>query len=213
MPKPCPANTVIDQETGVCLPSGSIRAIAEGMEIPLLADETLGCSEGARLVLGGSHAACVPVESTCGPGARWEKKGCVPDRPDARVVQGGIVDVAAWVRAYLGPDGGFGSSFLCGDFARSPWTLTAGTDVRFVLGMSVELRIPNNDLTEAVARLEAFDATTGQPIPGEILQARVDRLISGLRGLGGTARASAVSTRIRCALPIGGRPMATPLMR
>jgi len=183
------------------------------MEIPLLPDETLGCPEGTRLVAGGNHAACVPVESTCGPGAHSENKVCAPDGPRPSFEKDGVVDVAGWVRAYLGPDGGYGSSYLCGEFARAPWTFTAATDLKFVLAIGIELRFRNNEVEDAQVRVEAADATTGQPLASEIIEQRVDRLISGLRGLRGSARASAVSTRIRCVLPIGPRPMATPLAR
>lgn len=183
------------------------------MEIPLLPDETLGCPEGARLIVGGTHAACVPVESTCGPGAHWEKKVCLTDHSLPSFEKDGMVDVAGWVRAHLGPDGGYGSSFLCGEFARAPWMFTAATDLRFVLAIALELRFRNNHVGDVQIRVEAADATTGQPLASEIIEQRVDRLISGLRGLGGDARASAVSTRIRCILPIGPRPMAMPLPR
>lgn len=183
------------------------------MEIPLLPDETLGCPDGAKLIAGGNHAACVPVESTCGPGAHWEKKVCLPDGPLPSFQKDGVVDVAGWVRAHLGPDGGYGSSFLCGEFARAPWMFASATDLRFVLAIGIELRFRNNEVEDARVKVEAADATTGQPLASEIIEQRVDRLISGLRGLGGKARASAVSTRIRCILPIGPKPMAMPLAR
>lgn len=187
------------------------------MEIPLLPDETLGCPDGAKLIAGGNHAACVPVESTCGPGAHRgndkENKACVPDGALPSFEKDGVVDVAGWVRAHLGPDGGYGSSDLCGEFARSPWMFTSATDLRFVLAVEIELRFRNNEVEDAQVKVEAADATTGQPLASEIIEQRVDRLISGLRGLGGKARASAVSTRIRCILPIGPKPMAMPLAR
>lgn len=223
-PKVC-ASGVIDGATGVCLPVGSVRSVAESMQVPLLADETLTCAGERRLVIGGNLAACVAAEA-CGPGARLEKKACVPERGCAagevssgascvRIVHPGeggpLVDVAAWARAILGPDGGVGSSFLCGGFTIAPWLFTQATDVRFTLALSIDLRIPDNDVTQARARLEGFNAVTGQPVPIEPVEQVVDRLISGLRAMGGSARASAVSTHLRCLLPIGGRPMASPL--
>jgi hypothetical protein len=224
-PKVC-ASGVIDGATGVCLPVGSVRAVAESMQIPLLSDETLTCAGEHRLVVGASAAACVSVEASCGAGAHMVKKGCVPEPACTpgevgssceRVVhpgeRGPVVDVAGWARAVLGPDGGYGSSFLCGGFAVAPWLFTPTTDVRFTLAMSIDLRIPDNDVTQARARVEAFDAMTGQPVAIEPIHPVMERLISGLRAMGGSARASAVSTHLRCLLPVGGRPMASPLVR
>jgi hypothetical protein len=230
LPKPCPTG-VIDGVSGVCLPVGSVRALADSLQVTLLPDETLECSGSSKLVVGGTSSACVAAEAACGPGSIFTAGSaatnkCAPIRACApgevalgdgceRIVHPGenspIVDVALWARAMLGADGGLASSFVCGGFQTAPWTFTAATDVRFTIAVSIDLQIPDNDVTQARARIGASEASTGQPVDASTVQRVVDRLISGLRAIGGTSRAAAISTQVRCVLPVAGRPMAVPM--
>ena len=44
----------------------------------LAEQETLGCPAGAALVVAGPDLDCLPVEASCGRGARWSDAGCAP---------------------------------------------------------------------------------------------------------------------------------------
>jgi hypothetical protein len=176
-------------------------------------------------VVSGVGASCVALEATCGPGsALREGKKCAPIKACApgevrapltdacvRIASGATVDVATWARAAIGSDGGEGSSFVCGALALDPRGLTSTTDQRVRLVLGVDLLVPDNDVSQVRARVTGLDQATGEPLSADTV-ARVERVVSRLlevlRAIGGTARAAAISTRVRCAVPIGARPMA-----
>jgi hypothetical protein len=198
------------------------------MQIVTLPGETLGCAKPSdTLVVARDHAACVDAAAACGPGSRMNGRACAPERacPPGEVASthgvctrvvfagenGPIVDVAEWSRQVFGPDGGYGSSFLCGPLALEPWALTTMTDVRLTVALDIELAFPDNDVTQAHARVQGHDAVTGQPIVGlDAVENVVKPLLSSLRALGGTARSAGVSSHVRCVLPLGPRPVAAP---
>jgi hypothetical protein len=221
----CQKEEVLDDATGVCLPRGSIRSIAESMQITTLEDETLVCTKATDvLVAAGNNAACVDKNAACGVGARVTGSVCAPERACApgevatprgtctRVVfPGPIVDVATWAELVLGPDGGYGSSFLCGSLSVQPWVFTTVTDTHLTVTLDIDLAFPDNDLTQTQVRVQGRDAASGQPIVGlEAAENAMRPLISSLRALGGTARAAGLSTHVRCVLPLGPRPIAAP---
>jgi hypothetical protein len=220
---PCGEGEALGTEDGTCVTRPSLRALAERMQIALEDDETLACAEGARLVAGGDWAACVAESAACGAGARWSAdarrceplRACAPgevlDERGGRCVpvvfpsaEGHQVDVAAWTRWVLGPDGGVASSFVCGALALRPWAVARTTDVDLPVELRLQLRFPENDVTQA--RLE-LDGGPADEAP--VLRA-LEPLVRGLRGLGGTARTAAVDARVRCVLPLRSRPHAAP---
>ena len=222
----CPAGAFVDVGAGTCSGPGALRGPADAMEITLLPDETLGCPDGYGLVVSGAGASCVALEATCGPGsAIREGKRCAPIAACApgevrepltdacvRIASGATIDVATWARAAIGSDGGEGSSFVCGALALDPRGLTSTTDQRVRLVLGVDLLVPDNDVSQVRARVTGLDQATGERLAPETV-ARVERVVSRLlevlRAIGGTARAAAISTRVRCSIPIGPRPMAT----
>jgi hypothetical protein len=132
-----------------------------------------------------------------------------------RVVADGIVDVALWLRAAAGPDGGEGSPTLCQALARAPSVLAAPA-IEDVL--EVTLRFPDNDLTEVDARA-AVVSSSASTLPAELeteLDRAVSPMIEALRALGSRGHGPAASAgagqarvRVRCKRSVS-RPMAGP---
>lgn len=219
-PRPCGTGGYVDLGTGVCGGPGALRGAAEVMQIPLVSGETLGCPSPFTLVWVGNGASCVAPEATCGAGARWDGHRCAPlaacplgqvpaERGCARVAAGGVTDVGAWARVAIGPDGGVGSSFVCGPLL-GPEVLASGTDRTLRMMFGVDLVLPDNDPTMAYARVSGESLDTGEPLPAEIVAraaAAIGRLLEALRAAGQTASAAAVSTRVRCTVPLGPRPI------
>jgi hypothetical protein len=222
----CDVGEALATEDGTCAPAHALRDLAARMQIALEDDETLACAEGARLVAGRDWAACVAEDAVCGAGATWaagtrtcqpvlacpagevadsRARRCVPVVFPSR--EGALVDVAAWARATLGPDGGSGSAFVCGALALRPWSIARTTDFDVPVDLRLRLRFPDNDVSQA--RLE-LDSDRADEAP--LLRA-LEPLVEVLRALGGTARTAAVDLRLRCVLPLRSRPHATPRAR
>lgn len=223
---PCSPTEVLDRTSGICLPVGSQRSIAKAMSVGLYEDETLGCDADAILVARDNNAACAPVAQTCGLGTRSKPDGgCVPlpacgagtvysaiDDRCVRVVSeldgAPLVDVAQWMRASFGADGGVGTTAVC-SVLRADRRFGTTTEDDVVLGLEVRLR--GNEITEAELRVEA---TLGIA-PSETARTLVDHalrpLVDALRSMGGLGNAATATTRVHCPLHLWGRPHAIPV--
>jgi hypothetical protein len=89
------------------------------------------------------------------------------------------------------------------------------TDQRVRLVLGIDVIVPDNDVSLVRARVSGVSQDTGEALgPETVARAEivVDRLLEVLRATGFgadgpvTTSASAVSTRVRCTLPIGPRP-------
>lgn len=220
---PCRPGDVLERASGVCLPTGSQRAMAKTLGIGLYDDETLGCDGDAVLVARGEGAACAPVDQSCAAGMRPKKDaGCVALEACAagtvyrasedrcvRVVSalddGALVDLAQWMVSVFGPDGGEGTTTVCGPLrADGRFGQTTEEDVGFLL----ELRALGNEVANAELRLSLTNP--GAP---ESARAVVDRGLrapmDALRSMGGLANAATATTRVHCPLHLWPRPVAT----
>lgn len=219
----CRPGEVLERVSGVCLPTGSQRVMAKALGVGLYDDETLGCDGDSVLVARGDTAACAPIDQSCGAGMRPKKDaGCVPlgacaagtvygaaeDRC-VRVVSalddGVLVDLAQWMVAVFGPDGGEGTSTVCGPLrADGRLGVTTEDDVSITL----EIRAIGNEIANADLRLSVTS-------PGAMESARaiVDRALrapmSALRALGGLSNAASATSRVHCPLHLWARPVAT----
>jgi hypothetical protein len=176
-------------------------------------------------------ARCAPVPS-CPPGAlRAEAEeaidGGLPEAgPCVRVVRRGtsaagtedhrpIVDVGQWTRVMLGANGGEGTSRLCRPISERPWELDIGPGGARTLALTIELRFPDNDVTQVSARVDTVDGVSRLPLVGTPAAARqIERatsaLLAPLRALGGAADAASATIHVRCTVRGGSTPMLFP---
>ncbi len=111
------------------------------------------------------------------------------------VPEGYVVDVGAWTRAVLGPDGGAGTRVLC-----SP--LVAAGEQPLVYGrvdFRVDLSFPDNDVS-LVAPNVVVQSNDGRAVPQPLATNAVLSLVRSLRMLGGVASAGVVSAHVVCDL-------------
>ncbi len=203
-------------------------------------DLVLGCHDEHALVLHGDDTACLSSVDVCPPATTWDRGGarCLPlpacppgeIRPDAasgacvRVVIPGakgeaLVDVGRWTRTVLGPDGGEGTSRLCRQLAIAPWDLDVGPGGARTLLLQLDLRFPDNDVTQVSARVALLDSASRQPVgrssgtgtnAGRAAQRALDALLLPLRALGGTADAASATLQVQCTVQGGGTPFVFP---
>ncbi|CAN5471970.1 hypothetical protein BH09MYX1_BH09MYX1_11700 [soil metagenome] len=228
---PCESSAVLDRASGVCLPVGSQRAIAKLLGIGLYEEETLGCDEGLLLVARGATAACAPIEQTCAIGMRARKDptttSCAPipvcgagalysaaDDRCVRVVtkldDGPLFDVAQWMRAAFGADGGEGTTAVCSALRSEGHFGTRSEDDFFV---TIELRMMGSETANAELRLQV--GSGGSSPNFEAARSIVDRALrlpmGALRAIGGLANAASASSSVRCHLHMWGWPHAIPV--
>ena len=180
---PCDRGRARDLASGECLAARDVRTLASTLGIMVAEDEVLVCHD-AELVSG--------VVETSPPGPRL---GCLP-RPLATralpwpVVTPRGVDVGAWLRMAIGPEGGPGAPPLCEAMRRSVGALAAAVtmDVR----VEVSLVFPDNDVTQLVAEVRGAGAGTAE------LDGVVRPMFEALRNLGGTADQSSIGTSVTC---------------
>jgi hypothetical protein len=193
-------------------------------------DAVLGCAkEDAVLTVEGSNVTCVPRKTQCGRGARWVTDGCRPDPtcPSGSVLdatgacafvvhrEGGesVLDVGRWVRAVVGPDGGEGTSAVCGPFVARPWALGVVAHGNAVLEVEVELVFPDNDVSRARVAVNArrqFDPRSQGPDSLSVVAEQLDPVWKALRSLGGVASAASATTEVHCAVDGGTSTLAVP---
>ena len=171
-------------------------------------DETLVCHEGGELTTGtvdaappGPRLGCLPrLEAAhgarCPAGSLAEGAACRPVRSS----QG--VDVGAWLRSVIGPEGGPAAPPLCDALARSAGALAVPVSVD--VQVELTLLFPDNDVSQVSATVRGSGATTAE------LEQVLAPLIEALRSLGGTADQAALATTVRCRRtserPISRRP-------
>ncbi len=180
---PCERGRARDLATGECLAARDVRTLASTLGIMVAEDEALVCPD-AELVSG--------VVEASPPGPRL---GCLP-RPVATralpwpMVTPRGVDVAAWLRTAIGPEGGPGAAPLCEALKRSAGALAAAVSVE--VRVEVSLVFPDNDVTQLVARIGGSGARAAE------LEAVVGPMIEALRSLGRGADQASIGTSVRC---------------
>ena len=203
---PCDAGRARDLVSGICLPRREVRALASSVGILVVEDEVLACPSGGELAAvaedprGAPRLAylAVPGAATsraCPAGAIDAAGGCV------RIAERGRIDVARWLDAVIGVEGGQGTPLLCEALARSPGALGAAVGEERV---SVALVFPDNDVTQVSAEVRA------SPVEAEPV---VAPMIEALRAFGGVASQASVVTTVRCEVNAANaavRPAAVP---
>jgi hypothetical protein len=225
VPAECSWGGPADLATGACLSTSAVREIAAGAGLTVGAEDSVGCESGSLLSVEGGRLGCVPEEGSCGRGARWVEGGCSPPNtcPPGRLAghagcegfltaggrdgQGVLVDVGAWTRLAIGPDGGEGAPGVCAPIAQRPWLFSglegaAPTELRLVFA----LVFPDNDVTRVHVQV-----TGAKPLGTDFLERTAAPLVEALRSLGGTATAASVTTTVRCPLGNASPPVARPL--
>jgi hypothetical protein len=226
---PCPAGRVLDRASGVCLPVGSLRAIGKALSIGLYDDETIGCDDGLTLVVRGTTAVCAPPDQVCDLGEVVRKADadagpptCVPlpacgagtlwSAADDRCVRfvseldgRPLVDVAQWMRAAFGADGGPGTTAVCAA-VRDDKRFAASTEDDVVVAL--ELRARGNELSEAELRIDARAHGAPSELARGILERGLRPALAAIRSTGALANAASASTTVHCPIHLGGRPHA-----
>ena len=217
----CTAPYVLDLATGVCAPPSRIRAAARAAHLHVSPAETLVCSGDAPLVLDGTRAGCVPPASLCPrgtratPGGGCEREpaclaGEVFDRASGVCVSllgpstkdDYLVDVGRWLARYVGPNGGPGSSELCRPLALHAGAVTRATPASAVVQVTVEIVVPDNDVTQARASIAVSDGTGSRVQAAEALLADGETLLAGLRALGGESSAASARSVVTCSVMV-----------
>lgn len=217
-PTACDHDAPTDLASGECIPRLSLRTIEGRRGAP---DAEAGCTSDAGLVIEGESMACLPRPLLCGRGATWASGACRPDPvcpagaiADATgacvTVVGGtgadrVLDVGAWIRLVLGPDGGDGTPAVCGPLRERPWRAGVAAHGSATIDVRVDLVFPDNAVSAAQAEVRArrhFDPHDMDSATPVAAARSMDPLWDALRAVGGTASAASASVEVRC--PIEG---------
>ena len=190
-------------------------------------DAGAGClSPEAGLIVEGTSIGCLSRAFECGRGARWRGGACHADPvcPLGSIVdaQGGcvtvlqkvrgeaVLDVGAWIRVMVGPDGGDGSAAICGPLEERPWRAGVIPHGNAKVEVQVDFVFPDNDVkgakvtVSAKKRIDPHVMETATLVPAARY---LDPVWNALRSLGGVANASSASVRVHCQLD-GGNDLA-----
>jgi hypothetical protein len=226
MPIECANGEPVDLASGDCVPLLSLRKL---MAATMKPDAALGClNADAGIIAEGTSVGCLEHSNLCGRGARW-RDGChadpvcpvgtIADPVGACVAvvrklgPETIVDVGAWLRVVVGPDGGDGTSAVCGPLIERPWRAGVSSHGSAEVDVQVDLLFPDNDVKRAEVTVSAAKHDDPRTVdPGASVPAAryMDPLWSALRRLGGTANAASATVRVRCAVDGGTDLAGTP---
>jgi hypothetical protein len=196
---PCDRGRARDVVSGRCLAVREVRALAAAHGRLVAETEVLACPGGGELTAladdpsgGGPRIVCLagatqPPSRPCPAGAVAAAGDCV------RVTNGVEVDVARWLHAVIGPDGGEGTPLLCAALARAAGTGVADTSSARTR-LHVTLSFPDNDVSLVAADARSDTAE---------LEGVVDPMLAPLRALGATATQGTVTTTVHCGGPRG----------
>ncbi len=195
---------------GPCVPLAGLRTSASHPWIVPEERDALACPPHAL-----AHARtgtprptllCLP-ETACLPGATWiggrcvadarcppghvpVREGCVPVLTANRV--GGRIDLARWVGAAIGADGGEGSSLVCGTLGRNPH-LAGVLDRSVSVDLQITVDAPGNDASAVEVRVHARPPEVAGLTPPV-----ADVLAAALRSLGSATSATRARTNVIC---------------
>jgi len=222
--KKCEPGQALDLDHGLCLPEAAGRATMVSASNRIDEEETRrpSCLYGTLVSHGPTNQlSCAMGPMSCGRGQHFVRAGvdaglalsgtCESPPPCGagelfddvasacvRVVREGqssfIVDVGAWARLALGVDGAEGQNGFC-----APVRAT-GAQGRF----QIELTFPNNDVTQASARLNQRPGTL--PNTSDAAERSLEQLVEALHYFGGTATAASVSLEVACTPPMAASP-------
>jgi hypothetical protein len=212
--------------TGTCLGTLAVRAIAAKEHVLLQESQKLGCHDGSVLFIAHGAAGCRPDGGTpnapgCQPGQVHDGSACIPFVRPAQG-DGYTVDIATWTRAAFGADGGAGSPELCSRLERDPGVLGVGVGTQAWVHLSLEVVVPDNDLTQLHTRAEgSVEWAAGAEFPSSpalrrplspdgnaFMNAVSQSLTDTLRSVGGTSTVASLTTEVRCAIRAGSIPLA-----
>jgi hypothetical protein len=213
-PITCDDAEPVDLATGDCIPALALRKLAGGGR----EDARVGCAaDEAGLVAEGESVACLPRRVTCGRGARWTGAACEADPvcpPGAIADESGgctavvhgdgsdrTLDVGGWIRLVVGPDGGNGSSAVCGPLAPRPWLVPVSSHAVATVEVEVDLIFPDNAVSDARATVKArkrLDPHNTEPGGAIVVAKYMEPLWKSLRRFGGVANASSATVTVRC---------------
>jgi len=229
-PSACAGVEPIDLGTGECVTMRTLRKLAATLKVDVKNDATLGCAKSdARLSVDGTSVACLARATRCGRGGAWAEGAChadpacprgsVPDAAGACVAVvhrdhgEAVLDVGTWVRLVIGPDGGKGTSTICGPLAERPWLAGIVPHAHGVVDVVTSIVFPDNDVggarvtVNATRQQDPHMADTFAPIA---LTKELDPVWKTLRGLGGVANAASASAVVHCTVDGGTEAVAIP---
>jgi hypothetical protein len=231
-PNQCRAGAELDQQTGMCIPRERVNQVAGNMGVNVGAGQKLGCPEGQKLVIDGPNAACVPLAQTCARDEAFDGKSCVKiaaacpngsawDTAEGRCVEfarespseGLAVNVAQWIYASYGPDGGNGTLAFCNVFAKKPWSFGINEGSSAVVRVAVTAAFPEGQIARGTVETAATFAASGHPVAPKgaaEVQAAATHLLAPLVEQGGRAASSTVTTTVKCQVVNAARPQAVP---
>lgn len=225
----CAPGLVLDQDSDQCVPKQAIDQAAG-----VAAGQTLGCAAGTVLVVSQGAGSCIPVAQSCAKDEVFDGQACrkVPacnqgaeydpaSRQCIQVVAAPpssndalpTVDVAAWSRTSYGPDGGDGSSGLCGPLAKKPvaFQVLPGGSIRVKITLDLNFAQPATE-SGSVATVAIVDGT-GQPVAAKgatEVQSAADTLFQTLRTQHARASVPHVTTTVKCLIVNAAPPTSVP---
>lgn len=226
----CAAGDPLDLGSGECVPRMKLHKLASARNVDRVDDGLLGCAkDDAALSVEGSNVVCIPRKVQCGRGARWSIDHCRPDAacpagsvPDSAGACVGVVrrengesvlDVGTWIRSVVGPDGGEGTSAICGPVMERPWLAGVVAHGNAVLEVQVDIVFPDNDVAHARVTAKArrrFDPHSAEPASLMTVTESLEPVWKALRSVGGVASAASASAGVHCALEGGTDAIAIP---
>lgn len=212
----CPAGQILNAQTGGCESRAAVdQAVAASAGVTLKEGQSVGCPSGYTYVVNGKEGACVPNESTCGAGTKYENGACVAVACAAGTVfdaaTGQCVKLAttsddktfsvqAKLKAALGPD-------FCAPHAKNPASFNVQPGQSLTIKIAVTVNVPGNDIEKTVATSVRTTNVGGaeltpQMFPGvtKINKQVDDQVIKSIRALGGKSVEANASSEVTCVI-------------
>ena len=226
----CKPGDEIDEATGWCIPRERVNEVGRNMGVPVGQGQQLACPAGTKLVIDGPTAACVPLAQTCARDETWNGQACVkastcptgaiwdPARNQCvQYAQGGgselKVDVAQWLTANYGPNGGPGAPAFCGGFAKKPWAFGVTEGNTAFVRATITVSFENGEVARgALQSASVFDAS-GNAVPQKgaaEVDATAKALFAPLQQGGGRASVPSATTTVKCPVINAAKPQAVP---
>lgn len=212
----CPAGQILNAQSGGCESRAAVdQAVAASAGVTLKEGQSVGCPSGYTYVVNGKEGACIPTESTCGAGTKFEGGQCVTVACGAGTAFDAATgqctklattgddktfSVQAKLKAALGPD-------FCAPHAKNPASFNVQPGQSLTIKIAVSVSVPGNQIEKATASSVRTTNVggaelTAQMYPGvaKINKQVDDQIIKSIRALGGKSIEQNASSEISCVI-------------
>lgn len=211
--KTCRRGEVLNSGTGECEKKAAVYAtVAAKADITLKAGEELSCASGFTMIVNGGEGSCVPNESLCPQGTKYDGAACVAQKTCAA---GEVLDAAgncaklattsdaAKFSVDLKLRSTLSASF-CSPLSKSPQTFGVSPGASITLKIHVSVSAPGNKIEDAVTQALQVTTAGGSALAESsagyaLVKKQVeDSVVGSIRAIGGESLEAEASGDITC---------------